>query len=205
MLFHNACFSHSTVIMRVDFLKKHNISYDESLLKAQDYGLWAKCLDYTKIHSLREVVLFYRVHPDQITINQKEDQNKFANSVRLKILHRLTSELNYDEEQEFLRLLDVDVYSSSNLCMNVLEKLNEANKMSKVYDRRTFEEIIFYVWSLKIVRRIKRRKKIDFVNMYYFSLMLKPRNFISFIDNFFIKMIRVNFIIKKSLSYKRCN
>jgi glycosyltransferase involved in cell wall biosynthesis len=58
------CFAHPSVIIRKSLLDEHNFRYPESS-GAEDYALWIKILKSTEFATIPDVLLLYRIHPDQ--------------------------------------------------------------------------------------------------------------------------------------------
>lgn len=53
---------HPTVMMRRSIFEDYNLSYDESLVVAQDYNLWLECSKKFRFLNLSEPLLMYRIH-----------------------------------------------------------------------------------------------------------------------------------------------
>ena len=98
LLFRNVLI-HPTMILRRDLLNKNNIKYDPDLLYAQDYMLWIDLCESGNVALQEKVVLFYRIHENQITNKKQQTQARFANYARLKYLKRYRSTFTYDESE----------------------------------------------------------------------------------------------------------
>lgn len=66
MLFHNS-FAHTSVIFRLDTVRKNQLSYPDAYLVAADYRLWSRLLQQGKVINLPYVLVKYRRHSIQIT------------------------------------------------------------------------------------------------------------------------------------------
>jgi hypothetical protein len=60
-------FFHPAVTMRREVLVTHSLQYREEYMTAEDYQLWCEMSRVTQLHNLPEVVLNYRIHPQQVT------------------------------------------------------------------------------------------------------------------------------------------
>lgn len=88
-LFFSSALCHPSVMIRKTFLDDHNLTYDESVKKGQDYDMWERCSVCGKLAVMEEVLLFYRMHSGQITAVNKGDQDNSAIFVRKRRLARL--------------------------------------------------------------------------------------------------------------------
>ncbi|TAK13057.1 MAG: glycosyltransferase family 2 protein [Anaerolineae bacterium] len=85
MLF-NAVHVHSTVMLRREVLEKHNLHYDERLLRAQDYDLWARLGKVTRLANLPETLVEYHLHKGQVGARHEHDQQATASGIRRRLL-----------------------------------------------------------------------------------------------------------------------
>lgn len=60
-------FFHPAVTLRRSVLLTHGLRYREEYMTAEDYQLWCEMSRVTQLHNLPEVMLNYRVHPQQVT------------------------------------------------------------------------------------------------------------------------------------------
>ena len=79
---------HSSVMMRASHVKEHIVRYDESQPAAQDYALWAELQDRVKFANLPQVLLRYRLHPQQMGGRKGGLQQQVADRVREEQLAR---------------------------------------------------------------------------------------------------------------------
>lgn len=80
--------SHPTAVLRKAFLDKFGLGYDEAAVCTQDYDLWVRCADRFKMANLPDVLLRYRRHAGQVTIQHERLQNDIARAVTGKLLAR---------------------------------------------------------------------------------------------------------------------
>ncbi|MBQ6062959.1 MAG: glycosyltransferase [Prevotella sp.] len=89
MLFFSSTLCHPSVMIRKDFLDWHHLSYDEKVLKAQDYDLWERSSVYGNLAVMKDVLLYYRIHANQITSKKNKEQVAAADVIRKRRLGRL--------------------------------------------------------------------------------------------------------------------
>ena len=127
-LFFSSTLCHPSVMIRKSFLEKHNLSYDENVKRGQDYDLWERASVYGKLAVLKDVLLFYRIHSDQITSSHKDEQDCFADQTRLRRLSRLNL---FPTEKEYschmLLVSGVDRAISFHDVEAWVNKINNAN------------------------------------------------------------------------------
>lgn len=97
MLFGNPGPNHSTVFIRRALLNQFHIEYDENLICAQDYGLFASIVQYGKISILPEPLIYYRHHGEQISQKHLEKQIHCAKMVEKKLLTQLLGNVTEEE------------------------------------------------------------------------------------------------------------
>ncbi len=84
--------AHPTAMFRTSIMKKYDFYYNEAYPHAEDFALWAEALQKTKIYNLKEVLLKYRWHGENISILKSSEQQKSTNRVKEKILQELLSD-----------------------------------------------------------------------------------------------------------------
>jgi glycosyltransferase involved in cell wall biosynthesis len=85
MLFRNT-FAHPAVMFRKEIVDRYRLYYNEDLLAAQDEELWYRMSKYGKMYNLPEILLQYRVHPDQISSSRQQLQQSISMQIKwLKI------------------------------------------------------------------------------------------------------------------------
>lgn len=102
-LLHRSELLASTVLLRRDFLVRHDLAFDEAYPPSEDYDLWERIAAAGgRIANLKEVLVRYRVHPGSDSITASERQEATASRVRLRALRRLLPGLSEAEAAPFL-------------------------------------------------------------------------------------------------------
>lgn len=102
----NIMFRHPTVFIRAEFLKKHNLKYNESYRYAGDYDFLVKAAHLFPVTNIQEVLLQYRRHPEQISTAHKSGQFEIVNKVILKQLMLLKEDTTNDEKRLHIALMN---------------------------------------------------------------------------------------------------
>lgn len=149
-LFYSSIY-HPTVFIRVNILKKNNLSYNQSFIHAEDYELWVRIMEKTRVANLKEVLLFHRIHSNEVGNIYKQIQVKNANRVRLYQLNKLGI---YPTSEEFKvhQAISYWQFKSDKKFVKVarlwLKKLFIANFKKNYYHQLTFFKVLFGKWFL---------------------------------------------------------
>jgi glycosyltransferase involved in cell wall biosynthesis len=78
-LFFTTPFVHPGLMLKKDFIKKHNIRYDESLVAAEDYDFYYQLfINKAKFHTLKQYLMDIRIHKtNSKNYYTKRDENFF--------------------------------------------------------------------------------------------------------------------------------
>lgn len=108
-LFMNCYVQHPTVMIRRDFLIKHNVFYNEKLYRGQDYALWADIvLHGGSIDIIKDVLLIYRIHKGQASVVHRQEQREVQKMVREKFLNALGVQYSCEEFSLHERLSELE-------------------------------------------------------------------------------------------------
>jgi len=88
-LLFNTCFIHPTVIMRRKAIIGSGIRYKKEFDPGDDYVFWTEMSETAKFANLPEVLLFYRMHPKNISKLKSVEQINGARQARLNLLRKL--------------------------------------------------------------------------------------------------------------------
>jgi hypothetical protein len=141
--------AHPSVMMRMDVLKKSGLFYNPSFKRAQDFELWIRASEFTSLANVGEVLLFYRLHPQQIGQLHNDEQIESAGKVRLGQLcnlgittsaeelkmHQSISQWQFETDREYVEKTETW------LC-----KLMDANRGAKVYPEMAFSAVLCERW-----------------------------------------------------------
>ncbi|OJR79835.1 hypothetical protein BK387_30070 [Escherichia coli] len=81
--------AHPSVMLRRSSLIKHNIEYNESYLRGQDFRLWYDILNIGDISNVPEILLKYRLSKSQIGAKYARDQNLIRIKIYLEYVNKL--------------------------------------------------------------------------------------------------------------------
>lgn len=119
---------HSSTLIRLSFLKQHQISYNENLFAGVDYDLWMQILlNAGKICNLPNILQRYRVHPAGITATKasRKDQDLVVDKVRQQLLLPF-----FDSYQDMLNFFECAFKPGDDIQkINMISKLNQHKKI----------------------------------------------------------------------------
>ena len=130
MLF-NAMVINSSVMIRKSFLERHRISYDESSsFLAEDYALWVKCAEKSKIKNLPRVLTIYRKHGGSISQEQKTEHRARTARVQKEVLQNLSIDPTATEMalhgSVYTKSTDADFAQKELMWLKKIKKANDA-------------------------------------------------------------------------------
>lgn len=138
-LFFQSTLCHPSVMIRRSFLDKYGLTYDENVMKGQDYDLWERSSVYGRLAVMEDVVLYYRVHSEQITSTNRGDQDRTARMVCTRRLGRIG--IIPTEEEYRCHLMLMGKVDKSISCSSVkawMDKMLDANRQKQIVDTDTF-------------------------------------------------------------------
>lgn len=148
-LLFNTPLAHPAVIIRKELVDKYNLEYDEQYKHAEDYELWSRVVNCSKIANIPKVLLHYRMHPESISKKNSSLQAENSNRVRLKLLKDLNinaTPAELDIHRRFIcpnHLNPKDFISQLELWFN---KILSSNKKTMVYEQDSLVKIISSRW-----------------------------------------------------------
>ena len=165
-LIFSSCIAHPTVMIRKNILEKYNLKYDLNFAGAEDYCLWWEIAKVSKIATLPDILLNYRMHESQVT---KVKDSKYYNMMKALMDNRF-KDINFDATKEektvFMNycLGRYSIFTQDNIhefirCLNNILKNNKnnnyfnQNKLQKI-----FELAILYVINNSNLSNIQKKQ-----------------------------------------------
>lgn len=144
LLFYNPGPFHPTAFFRHETLLEHHVTYDENLKYAQDYGMWVTLSHIGKIYVFQDVLVCYRQHNKQISIELNEKQFQCDREITRRQLNALVG--NVTEEELDLHLTHYATFYPKAVINSEIEewysRLLKANKEKKLYNQRKLKRQI---------------------------------------------------------------
>lgn len=169
MLFEHFGPAHPTFLFRASFLRENNITYDESILKAQDYAIKIDILKAGgHIDTIYDALLAYRVHDGQITHTSSDAQNRFHEIASERYIKWCYPKIN-SISATVLSTLHSRAYQYSNLSYShAIKELLDLNQKNAIFDQtiliQTVDILMANKWKYMIAN-----KKISLLFWYIFG------------------------------------
>ena len=135
-LMRNNCFIHPSVIIRHDLLKKHKLRYIKKYYYSSDYDFLARAARYFPVTNIPEVLMHYRVHEGQVTIQYRKRQAELADEIAIDQLRFIG--INPTKEETGIHL---------NLLKGIPVEYSQKQKLYKWLDqiRKQTEKPVFMI------------------------------------------------------------
>lgn len=149
MLVFNPPFANTSTIVRREVLEAASLRYDLSFPQAQDYDLWARAAQHTKLANLPDVLVLYRLHPRQVTETRFDNQVALSGKVRAQQLARLGIDPSSQEFELHQRLSQFDLRESRAVLDRAdewLQRLLDANEAQGAFPKREFASVVGQRW-----------------------------------------------------------
>lgn len=89
LLFKGCAFTQSSVMIRKKILIEHNIYYKEEYVPSEDYAFWLDLIGYTNFANINEILVKYRWHGSNISIEKAEIQQSLSKKAKIQRLLNL--------------------------------------------------------------------------------------------------------------------
>ena len=164
-------FPHGPAMIRMAFLKKNNILYDEKYKKALDYRLWVDCArNKGNFHIINEYLYYYRVHEGQISQKSRKDQIFYADMICIDQLEYLGIVPTENEKKIHLFLRDSECWNNPKETLEWKDRLIQANRKKQYCLPKIFENEVNYRYFKMCVKEYFGRKNKDFRRYFFKSI-----------------------------------
>lgn len=142
-------FAHPSVMMRKSVLDAHGLKYDETFRYAQDYDLWVRLAEHTKLANLKKVLLHYRLHENCASKKNAKSQQETVKRVLLEQVHKLGITASLEEQRLHMNLVFRQFECSRTFVTQAekwLLKLLEINQKKRFYNNKALGAVISERW-----------------------------------------------------------
>lgn len=152
--------SHPTVIIRKEIFKKEKFYYNKSFIHSEDYELWSRVIKSYKVSNVKDVILKYRIHHNQVS--QKFSKIQFEGIRECQKMQLLQLGINPTTEKLNLHssLTQLDFTFSKDYLLEVenwlLDILNQ-NNITGFYDKKSLG-IVVSKWWLNVIGSLLNKK-----------------------------------------------
>lgn len=155
---------HPTAMLRKSTLTETGLLYDPEFKHAEDYRLWVALVPHCKIINIPEVLLDYRIHSAQVSMQKIQEQKLCTDQIRLMELAYLN--IKPDRRQKDLHVALIN-YSRIDICAYAHSEIHEwllflykQNQKMKQYDQLYFLSFLRHLWNRSLHIRAEYNVKI---------------------------------------------
>lgn len=148
-LLFNTSMVHPSIIMRRDVIEKHDLLYRNGYEHAEDYDLWRRFAQFSKLANIPKSLLYWRTHTAQVTNEHKVSGANSADKIRKELIQELYSECTADEIAVHLGICNGNFEKTiefADKAESWFKKLLNANKRNGVYDMDSIRDTINSYW-----------------------------------------------------------
>lgn len=145
----NSSLVHSSVMWRRAKFRRHDLAYDPAVTRAQDYELWTRAQHHVRFGNIRKVLLQYRIHKTSVGAKFGSEQKAAADRIRERELNRLGVDATDEEIARHHSIARWEFPSQLTGLIQLerwLERLSEANQVSRAYPRASFGQALERRW-----------------------------------------------------------
>lgn len=134
---------HPTVFIRKKFLDDNAIRYSEKFKYSQDFELWNRIISIANFSIIPKVLLYYRVHANQISTAKFEEQCKLCEYVYKRNLDAMNLVYKYEYTNYFLFLAGkVDNGVNKNELKEFINLI--VNGSSTIVDKKSITQVLYF-------------------------------------------------------------
>lgn len=148
-------FAHPTIMGKKAIFEKHN--YNKNYEPAEDYELWTRLVAQGKVANLNEILLEYRVHPNQVSVTKKNIQDKNSYKSRLKMLQSLQIDSKYSED-DIIKFLVTKSWPYT---------ITECEDINEFYNFVISQNNALHVFEIKLFKSKLQQIKMSLYKQYF--------------------------------------
>jgi glycosyltransferase involved in cell wall biosynthesis len=141
-LFFDTHFPHPAAFIRKSILDDNNLRFDPECLHAEDYDLWNRIAQHTKLHILQDYLVAKRSHVDQISYIHRRFQIEKVDQIRKKIISEMFSIEDEETINLFTKYINGDLpkgREQTRFILKFISFVHEKNLDKKYYKHELWE------------------------------------------------------------------
>lgn len=167
--------NHPSAIIRKEALTRNGLQYSEQYLHTEDYALWYELSQLGKIVNIDEVLLRYRMHGNNLSMQHSQLQYQNMNRMRIRILKDFLTKSDAADIDELMltyqKLLQLNTVSFTDMQAmdQLLTKVVEINQSSKVYDDWSLKKAASWFWYVVFTHENCQRFSWNMINAFLWN------------------------------------
>ncbi len=159
----NNVIAHPVVMFRKSVWAKHRLQYEEKWFPAEDYMLWVKFAQFSKLHNLQLPLLDYKIHEASISVSKKDLQ--IQKMTEIKCMHLLESLKiyaadNFSVLEKALSFHFSDSFEYVNQLNKLFKQIVDANNKLLIFPKSKLEELLSMYWYIACQKALKNGRKV---------------------------------------------
>lgn len=149
-LLFGCCFAHPAVMMRSACFGNEKVQYDENFNKMEDFDLWVRTAEIYEMASLQDVLLKYRIHPNQVTQAPSAENKQQLRKLKIRQMAQLGIEPSENGFEEYIKycLGEFEPTETGFLALSAFfSTICNQNKKKQLYDDTILNENLNAVLS----------------------------------------------------------
>ncbi|MFV8271462.1 glycosyltransferase family 2 protein [Flavobacterium sp. GT2N3] len=169
----------NSICMGVSMFRRKELShcfYDQNKKSGEDYDFWTKVAWLGEMYNIQEVLLLYRVHPNQASIAHKPQQ--ILDDIKIRLY--LFKKINYDTKiytdefiSKMLLLNEPITIKEFDLFLKWIEELVKLNSKSKVYPQKELQNVLQRIKRILLFSLYFKKSAIGISKLWRFTALLK--------------------------------
>lgn len=153
-LIFNSAMAHPSVMMRKSELDKHQLRYDETLRRVQDYDLWVRASNVIKLANIPEILLDYRIDIEAKTPEVVKRANEVIYAIRQRQLDKLGIHLS-ETEADNLHYISANQLENvtPKVANTILRRIITENKKTGIFKQSTLQRYLGRTWLRILVKK----------------------------------------------------
>lgn len=139
----HSVFGHPTVMGKKAIFEQHN--YNDDFKNVEDYELWSRLIFEGEVANLDEILLFYRVHENQVSTIHNDVQQQRSIDIRLSLFKKTGYDVILFSDTFVKKMLYLGSYftvAEFSLFLKWLKEISALNQTTKVYAAPEFENVL---------------------------------------------------------------
>lgn len=192
----------NSICMGVSMFRRKELStylYDENKNSGEDYDFWTKVAWLGEFYNIQEVLLLYRVHPNQASIAHKPQQVLDDIAIRLYLFKKINYDIKIYTDEFISKMLLLDrpiAIEELGLFLKWIKILVSVNHKSKVYPQKELKNILKTIKIILLFSLYFKKTTIGITKRWRFKALLKlPLYDALYVLKFKIKEIRKTIVM----------
>ena len=122
-------FTQGSAMLKLSKFKEFNLKYNTELATSEDYDLWSRAVEITRLYNIQEVLLKYRRNPNSLVHTKKKEIAEADLIIKQRLLDKLTNDKKL--QNEIMKVISKYSQKKSSFFEKIFSIRNEWNGLNK--------------------------------------------------------------------------